>query len=171
MPILLSGPCCDAVRPVFMSRNHHSPRLHTPRPPSWAWSGVVLFSTLLLSPVASANLLSALARALPQWATSAPASQTPFVPPVQIPPRRASDEEAAACVLLQSVLEERAAETDETVTPNDALRSRVRAARAVFVVPPGGFYVAPFIFPPARMGGTPAPACVGLLAPRAPPLV
>ena len=151
---------------------HPSPRLHTPRPSSWAWSGVVLFSTLLLSPVASANLLSALARALPQWATSAPASQTPFVPlPVQIPPRRASDEEAAARVLLQSVLEERDAEADETVTPNDALCSRALVARVVFAVPRGGFYVTPLVFPPARKGGTPAPPCVRLLAPRAPPLV
>ena len=134
---------------------------------SWAWSGVVLFSTLLLSPVASANLLSALARALPQWAAPAPFTAPPAAP-VQTPPRRASEQEAAR-VLLQSVLEREAevAETEPYLARPQAVVSVVWPVRAITAYS----YVLSSVFPPADAGGLPAPACVRLRASRAPPLV
>ena len=156
-------------------RRRPVPRSH-PRP-SWAWSGVVLLSTLLLSPVASANLLSALGRVLPFAAPTASIPHNPSTAPVG--PRRASEEEAAR-VLLHSVLGEKEAETDaealrgsaagdarETPEPTpDAPQASANAAplsfarfRAAFQSPVFSFDRAPSLS-----------VFVGLRASRAPPV-
>ena len=145
-------------------------RIKKPSPrPSWAWSGVVLLSTLLLSPVASAHLLSALGRVLP----FASASRLP----AQMPPRRTPDEEEASRILLHSVLGERDAETEaetlrgKTASTNEAgetgAAEAARLARfpspvvPVFAARPSAFSLAPF-------AGLPT-VFVGLRASRAPP--
>ena len=153
-----------------MSRNFMS-RAKKPSPrPSWAWSGVVLLSTLLLSPVASAHLLSALGRVLP----FASASRLP----AQMPPRRSPDEEEAARVLLHSVLGERDAETEAeskwaeaTASPTEAGETDAPKAECPdrFPFPAVPPFATPPFFSPARTAGLPT-VFVGLRACRAPPV-